>query len=264
VLATLVNYACHPTTLAWQNRLLSPDYIGGVRDILEPAFSAPALFLHGASGDLGPREGYVGDPAVADRNGRQLGHAAAAAIEALPPPASKFVYEGVLRSGADLGIWSYSRCSGDELKGSGELCAEMSHVDLALKELPLLAELETLYAAETNRREKEKILRRIYIRKMLGDEPFHHMPFWVWRLGDAALAAIPNEAFFRMQTALRQQFAGLPLWVLSTTNGTTGYLPTRETYGKKTYQEQQTPYASGCLETTTEAVGNKLAALVRA
>ena len=140
----------------------------------------------------------------------------------------------------------------------------MSHVDLALKELPLLAELETLYAAETNRRENEKILRRIYIRKMLGDEPFHHMPFWVWRLGDAALAAIPNEAFFRMQTALRQQFAGLPLWVLSTTNGTTGYLPTRETYGKKTYQEQQTPYASGCLETTTEAVGNKLAALVRA
>src|SRR5690606_1391128 len=25
IIATLVNYACHPTTLAWQNRLISPD-----------------------------------------------------------------------------------------------------------------------------------------------------------------------------------------------------------------------------------------------
>lgn len=25
-LATLVNYACHPTTLAWENKAISPDY----------------------------------------------------------------------------------------------------------------------------------------------------------------------------------------------------------------------------------------------
>ena len=23
-----MNYACHPTTLAWQNTLISPDYVG--------------------------------------------------------------------------------------------------------------------------------------------------------------------------------------------------------------------------------------------
>ena len=81
VLATLFNYACHPTTLAWDNRLLSPDYVGAAREVLEQAFGAPALFLHGASGELAPRDDYVGDTAVADRNGRQLGYAAAAAIE---------------------------------------------------------------------------------------------------------------------------------------------------------------------------------------
>ena len=84
--ATLFNYACHPTTLAWANRQLSPDYIGAAREVLERAFGAPALFLQGASGELAPRDDYVGDTAVADRNGRQLGYAAAAAIESLPPP----------------------------------------------------------------------------------------------------------------------------------------------------------------------------------
>jgi hypothetical protein len=30
-LATLVNYACHPTTLAWENKAISPDYPGAMR-----------------------------------------------------------------------------------------------------------------------------------------------------------------------------------------------------------------------------------------
>ena len=105
--ATLFNYACHPTTLAWENRVLSPDFIGAAREVLERAFDAPALFLQGASGELGPRDNYVGDPAVADRNGRQLGYAAAAAIESLPPPATRFVYTGIVASGANLGTWEY-------------------------------------------------------------------------------------------------------------------------------------------------------------
>ena len=64
-LATIVNYACHPTTLAWENKLVSPDWPGTMRDVIEQATGAPCLFLQGASGELGPREGYVGDVAVA-------------------------------------------------------------------------------------------------------------------------------------------------------------------------------------------------------
>ena len=110
VRATLFNYACHPTTLAWENRLLSPDYIGAAREVLEQAFGAPALFFQGASGDLAPRDDYVGDSSVADRNGRQLGYAAAAAIESLPPPGTQFVYTGIVASGANLGAWEYQPC----------------------------------------------------------------------------------------------------------------------------------------------------------
>ena len=60
-LATFVNYACHPTTLAWENQLISPDYPGAMREVVERAMPAPCVFLQGASGDLGPREGFSGD-----------------------------------------------------------------------------------------------------------------------------------------------------------------------------------------------------------
>src|SRR5262249_37493223 len=103
--ATFVNYACHPTTLAWQNSLISPDYVGAMREVVEQAAGAPCVFLQGASGDLGPREGFVGDVAQADRNGRQLGYAALAALEGLPPPATRFRYAGPVVSGATLGTW---------------------------------------------------------------------------------------------------------------------------------------------------------------
>ena len=49
----MVNYACHPTTLAWENTLISPDFPGAMREVVERATAAPCVFLQGASGDLG-------------------------------------------------------------------------------------------------------------------------------------------------------------------------------------------------------------------
>ena len=106
-LATIVNYACHPTTLAWENTAISPDYVGAMREVIEQTTGAPCLFMQGASGDLGPREGFVGDHAIADKNGRQLGYAAMSALEALPPPGTRFVYTGRVLSGATLGTWQH-------------------------------------------------------------------------------------------------------------------------------------------------------------
>ncbi|MGH2389670.1 MAG: neutral/alkaline non-lysosomal ceramidase N-terminal domain-containing protein, partial [Chloroflexota bacterium] len=62
LVGTLVNYGCHPTTLGWENTLLSPDYVGSLREEVERATGQPCVFLLGACGDLGPRHGFVGDP----------------------------------------------------------------------------------------------------------------------------------------------------------------------------------------------------------
>ena len=68
--ATLVNYACHPTTLAWENEAISPDYVGAMRETIQQATNAPALFLQGNSGELAPRYQYVRRPG-SGRSARQ-------------------------------------------------------------------------------------------------------------------------------------------------------------------------------------------------
>ena len=256
--AALFNYACHPTTLAWENRQLSPDYIGAAREVLERAFDVPALFLQGASGELAPRDDYVGDTAVADRNGRILGHAAAAAIESLPPPGTQFVYTGIVASGANLGTWEYRPCDDAQVQAAEQLAARMSHVELRRKEE--LGVVESLSTPDSVQ-EQEKALRRRFLSEALGDSPVYAMPIWAWRLGEALLVAIPNEPYSVLQTELRRRFAGTPVLVLGVTNGTMGYLSPEETYGTGLYQEQQSPFAPGCLEQTIEAAGRALAEL---
>ena len=260
VAATLLNYACHPTTLAWENRLLSPDYIGAAREVLETAFGAPALFLQGASGELAPRDDYVGDPAVADRNGRQLGHAAAAAIESLPPAGTRFAYTGIVASGANLGAWEYRPASPGQLAEAARLDAVLASVDLARKDDLGVVESVT-GATPDSPQEREKALRREFLRLALGDGPVHSMPLWAWRLGEALLVALGNEPYSVFQQELRRRFPGTPVFVLMTTNGGVGYLPPRETYGSGRYQEQQSPYAPGCLEQSIEEAGDVLADL---
>ena len=256
-LATLFNYACHPTTLAWENHLLSPDYVGAAREVLERAFDAPSLFLQGASGELAPRDDYVGDTAVADRNGRQLGHAAAAAIEALPPPGTRFVYTGIVASGANLGTWGYRPCEPEQLASARRLEALLTGVELVRKED--IGVVESLSSSTPDSpQEREKATRREFLRLALGDEPVHRMPIWAWRLGEALLLAVPNEPYSVFQVELRRRFAGTPLLVLMTTNGGVGYLPPRDTYGSGRYQEQQSPYAPGCLEQAIEAAADAL------
>ena len=253
--ATLFNYACHPTTLAWENRLLSPDYIGAAREILENAYGVPALFLQGASGELAPRDDYVGDTAVADRNGRQLGYAAAAAIESLPPPATRFVYTGIQASGANLGTWAYEPAEPEQVESSEQLAACVNHVPLRRKEE--LGVVDRL-ADPNSRQEQEKALRRRFLAEALGDDPVFQMPVWTWRLGEALLVAIPNEPYSVLQVELRERFAGTPVLVLGVTNRTMGYLSPEETYGTGLYQEQQSPFAPGCLEQTIDVAAKAL------
>jgi Neutral/alkaline non-lysosomal ceramidase, N-terminal len=258
--ATMFNYACHPTTLAWENRLLSPDYIGAAREILERAYGVPALFLQGASGELAPRDDYVGDTAVADRNGRQLGYAAAAAIESLPPAGTRFVYTGIVASGANLGTWEYQPCDAGQLRAGEQLAARLSHVELRRKDS--LGVVESLSdAAPDSVQEQEKALRRRFLSEALGDSPVYSMPIWTWRLGEALLVAVPNEPYSVLQVELRRRLGGTPLLVLGVTNGTMGYLSPEETYGTGLYQEQQSPFAPGCLEQTIEIAAGALDAL---
>jgi hypothetical protein len=246
-IGTLINYACHPTTLAWQNRLISPDYIGAMREVVEKTTEAPTLFLLGACGELAPREQYVGDVSIPDAYGRQLGYAVLSTLETILPPKNRLSFEGVVESGAPLAIWKKA-----QYEPSNVLSVEMVEVELPLKPLPSLAEIETQWAECDDNVLKERIWRKRGIRKTVGDGDTTKMPLWVWRLGDSILVGQPNEAYSEFQQKLRKQLAPNAVAVMNIVNGSTGYLPPENLYAEDIYPVWQSPFEKGSLEVLTE------------
>ncbi|WP_353114398.1 hypothetical protein [Microbacterium sp.] len=258
VCATLVNYACHPTTLAWQNREVSPDYVGAMREIVETATGAPCLFVQGASGELAPREQYTGDVAVADRHGRSLGHAVLAALDGLPSPGDEVTLDRVVESGAPLAIWT-----GRPADADGSAAGAVAGVELPLRELPTLDELAEEWKGIDPRSREERLGRARNLREGYIDGPAVTHPVWAWRLGDAVIVGHPGEAYSRLQRTLRDRFPDVPIVVMNLTNGPGFvYLPTREAYERGAYQSWQTPLAPGSLELLEEHACRLVAGLL--
>ena len=258
VRGTLVNYACHPTTLAWQSREVSPDYVGAMREIVESATGAPCLFVQGASGELAPREQYTGDVAVADRHGRSLGHAVLAALDALPAPGEELTLDGVVESGAPLAIWAGRAADGGE--GSD---GSVTSVELPLRDLPTLDELAEEWKDIDPRSREERLGRARNLRDGYIEGAAVQHPVWAWRLGDAVIVGHPGEAYSRLQTTLRARFPETPIVVMNLTNGPGFvYLPTRDAYDRGAYQAWQTPLAPGALDLLEEHAVAVVAALL--
>lgn len=276
LLATIVNYACHPTTLAWDNTLISPDYVGAMREVVEEATGAPCLFLQGASGDLGPREGFVGDTRIADRNGRQLGYAALAALAALPAPGTRFVYAGPVVSGTTIGTWKHEPTDVDRTWTIRQWMVELPY----RHDLPSLDETK---AAHRQWQADEEIARaagdqqkardcRAMVEQMnrritrLSSIPAGKVfPYQVnaWRLGDALWVLVPGELYQTFQVTLRQRFPGRPILVAALTNDwQPGYLPAASSYGYGIYQDSIACVAPGALETLIEVIAREIRAIV--
>src|SRR3954470_7475921 len=202
VLGTIVNYACHPTTLAWENTLISPDYVGAMREVVESQTAgAPCLFLQGASGELAPAEQYTGDVAVAERHGRRLGHAVLSTLGAMLSPGKALALDRVVESGAPLAVWKER-----DVAASAALGASMHDVELPLKEMPSSKELDAQWRACDDPLQKERLSRKRAIRNVVGDGPTSRMPLWVCRLGESFLVGQPNEAYSIFQQQLRRSF----------------------------------------------------------
>ncbi|HEX2324484.1 MAG TPA: hypothetical protein VHQ00_03740 [Chloroflexota bacterium] len=277
--ATLVNYACHPTTLAWENTLLSPDYPGAMRETVERATGAPCVFVLGACGDIGPRYGFTGDPLAADQNGHELGYAALAALAGLRPPATDLRYAGPVLSGATLGVWQDAPFSASRQAQAARFEGGLYTVDLPLKPLPdpdaLRAELTAWEqrqgeadargdsgAARDHGARAERARRWIARLEDLPPGPTYAMPYAVHRFGDAVWVACGGEPYSALQAELRRRFPTTAI-VVSTLSGAlqVAYLLTAERYGLGLYQEEPSILGPGCLEALTGAIAGRIGAL---
>ena len=276
--AVLTNYACHPTTLAWENDQISPDFPGAMREVVETATGVPCLFLQGASGDLGPVDGYVGDLEVADRNGRQLGHATLAALYGLPAAGTRHQYQGPVVSGATLGAWTHQPLPEQRQQAIAAWQLTRLQVELPYRSgLPALADVQaekTLWQqkkeaasasgdAQAMRDCHAMVERQTRLLWRLGGlVPGNHYPLavYMWRIGDALWIALQGEPYQQLQIALRERFNSLPLVISTIANeASPAYLPPAELYDTGIYQETIAVLAPGCLEPLIEAISDKIA-----
>src|SRR5262249_40078791 len=276
-LATLVNYACHPTTLAWDNTAISPDYVGAMREVIEQATGAPCLFLQGASGDLGPREGFVGDWQIADCNGRQLGYAALSTLESLPPAGTRFAYAGPVVSGTTIGTWRHEALDDGTLRRQEAWQLQHKTVELPYRhDLPSLDETRAAHVrwqqeeasahaagdmqkARDCRALVEQANRQITRLSMLPAGRVFPYRVNLARLGDGLWVLVPGELYQAFQVTLRCRFPSHPVIVATLTGDwQPGYLPTASSYGYGIYQDVIAAVAPGSLEVLIESIAREI------
>ena len=273
---TVVNYGCHPTTLAWDNTLISPDYVGAMREEVERATGAPCVFLLGACGDLGPRDGYTGDTAVADRNGRQVAYAALSALQSMGPLATDFEYQGPVVSGATLGAWAHVPLTGERMKQSSRFAGGTYKVDIPLKPKPDRAKLQAELKDWESRQKAadakgDKAEARNYgayaerARRWLtriDDLPSgttYPFNFSAYRMGDAFWVTSGGEPYNLIQVELRRRFPNFTIMFSPLAgNMDVAYLLPKDRYGKGLYQEEPSSLGPGCLEKLIEAISAKI------
>jgi hypothetical protein len=273
LVGTAVNYPCHPTTLAWQNTLSSPDYIGALRETIEQTTDAPCLFLLSPCGDIGPRHGYVGDVEVADGNGRQVAFAALGLLESLPPQGTDSHYAGAVLSGATLGTWEYRPQTPERNRSSARFRQQRLTVPIRYLDGPQSvsesqARLDELLAQENqateagDQQQARDIHAMVERQRRLLDRisplpPGETYPYTVdiTQLGDTFWISVEGEPYHWLQQELLRRFPETPLVFITLAGGSRcSYLPTREDYAKPLYQAEIALLEPGALETVTEAI----------
>ncbi len=251
IIGSIVNYACHPTTLAWKNSKVSPDFVGEARDIVQAKTGAPMLFLQGASGDLAPRDGNSGDTEVADKNGRILGYAALATLEKMITSGKKMRFLEAVESGALLGDWEEVDNVAPSISNATRL-----DIEVPLQKLPTIEDLRERWKDVDEGARETRINRAMKLRAgyvLEGGRATH--PVWIWQWGDAVIVGQPGEAYSYFQMELRRRHPDRVIFVLNCTNGPGYmYLPTPEAYRRLRYQAWQTLLQEGALELITDEV----------
>lgn len=258
-IAILANYACHGTVLAYENKVISPDWIGMVRQVVEDAMpTAHCLFFQGAAGNQGPIEGFTGDLHVAHRLGGMLGHNVTALALGIETVRREPTFEGFVESTA------YQAKQHWRVKGprAGTLSRASKLIDLPRREYTK-SEIEGMKtrlsdairkaalakASEDSWKIHQAEARVRRFRDLLEkwQQPVAATPIQVqvemWRLGDVVLVSMPGEPFAEIGVAIRQASPFAHTMFCGYSDGVGGdYLPTTCEYDQGGYEVERTPY----------------------
>jgi hypothetical protein len=258
--AAFVNYACHPISLGGGNTLVSPDYVGALRETVEAdTDTGECVFLHGASGNQTPRRSFESDSRVADQNGREVGFSTLSVLASMFPPSVALGFAGVEESGTPLAIWRERAAT----PGTGIRSRRVT-VRLTIADMPSREELKAAIAAAKEDYMVERLTRRLLQRESVGDGTEGDFSFLVWQLGDSFIVGTPAEMHTAFQLELRRRFPGHSIAVLNIVNGYASYLPPRADYAVGPYPTRVAVYAMGSMEVVLGAADRAIRDLLSA
>jgi hypothetical protein len=257
VRATLVNYACHPISLGGGNTLISPDYVGAMRETVEASSGGECIFLHGASGNQAPRRSFESDVRYADQNGREVGFSALSVLASMFAPQHALAFAGAEESGTPLAIWQERSTA-----AAGAIEARRITLRLEIADLPSREQLQQDIRAATESFMVERLTRRLLQRESVGDGTEGDFTFLIWRLGDAFIVGTPAEMHTAFQLELRRRFPASSIAILNIVNGYASYLPPREDYAVGAYPTRVAVYKMGSMERVLEAADHAMQAML--
>jgi neutral ceramidase len=260
--ATLVNYACHGTVMGPANRLITPDYAGAMKRVVEAAVGGKCVFLLGSAGNQGPVRGFQADPRVYRQLGAVLGHEVARVALGLKSVPSAVKFREVIPSGAPLGMYDSEFATQPALplrivdkeipvplrEGLPEKKAAAEKLDF------WKARLKAARAAghEVAVTEAIYMARRADIQLRLADDfggktragvRAHFITF-----GDVALVGCNIEPFCEIGLAIKQQSPFPVTFMCGYTNGRMAYLPTADEWTKGGYEIENSPFGQNAAE----------------
>jgi len=256
-IATIVHYACHPTIIAWQNEAFTPDYPGVVRRVVEAEIGGRCLFLQGAAGDIGPRQGFTGDLRVYRRLGARLGLEAssvAARLETLPHREQMIRIQA---SGAPIAIYADEPAE----PATPTLKVLSRAIELPLKPSPPLAELELaaqVQAEALNQARQsgatEEAIRSAVAAAARADDKLatvrenagkNHASWAMMgiRIGEIALLSMPGEPLTEINGSIVEKSPFPHTLFSGYSNGGFGYLPPAHVYVEGGYEVESSPFA---------------------
>lgn len=258
-IAAVVNYACHPITVGPDCDMVTPDYPGVLKRVVEQATGATCLFLQGATGDLGPIQGCAqGGFHEYRRLGSILGHEASRIWWGLEPRRRRERYAGTLESGSPLARYAdewLADLDGTLRVGTRELRLPLKafapSAELAAATAAHVANLDRLRAEGGDLeaiRAETMLAKRAAMRADLARRNEGHthrtVTLQAFTIGDSvALPVVPGEPFCQIGLAVKGRSPFAHTLFAGYANIGWAYIPTADAYPLGGYEVEITPFA---------------------
>jgi hypothetical protein len=266
--ATVVSFACHPITVGPDNDLITPDYPGAMKRVVEQATGSTCLFLQGAAGDIGPIRGVARNGTQEYRRlGTMLGHEASRIWWEMELPARTESYEGTLESGAPLAIYTET----PEAEADRSLRVISRVVNLPTRQIgdpdayerefaEHIAELDhlRLTGSDEDVRQQTMLAKRAGMRAGLARKIAGHdsWPVELHAIGigsGIALLGMAAEPFAEIGMAIKARSPFKVTHVSGYTGVGWAYLPTAEAFPLGGYEVEILPFAPEAANAMVEA-----------